>query len=213
MIHWHLLTWLFLTLPLPANERGERLDPEQFWQNRRLDKEIKPETYEPALLEAALFHRTNEERTRRNLTPFVFHTDLLKAAQGHSQHQARHDYFGHINRKDRRMRSPMQRVHRLNEHFVAVAENLAQSSLQEVSHGSRLRLNEAGEAVLPDGSPIDYRSYRAIADEVVKRWMDSPPHRENILGDYQFLGCGLSTVQKDRYALSKLWITQNFGSL
>ena len=37
----------------------------------------------------------------------------------------------------------------------------------------------------------DTRSIEAFSDCMVRGWINSPPHRKNILGDYTFIGVGL----------------------
>jgi uncharacterized protein YkwD len=54
---------------------------------------------------------------------------------------------------------------------------------------------------------LGYESPKAVT----RGWMNSPGHRENILGDYRHLGIGIYLGRSSRYGNGIYWV-QNFGS-
>jgi uncharacterized protein YkwD len=57
--------------------------------------------------------------------------------------------------------------------------------------------------------PIPYQTYRSFAERMVKNWMDSPGHRDNLLNP-QFDRIGIGIVSGVFRKFHALYITQNF---
>ncbi|MCG8572040.1 MAG: CAP domain-containing protein [Spirochaetes bacterium] len=130
-------------------------------------------------VEKLIFQFTNEERLKRNLPAYVFNEDLQNIARIHSKNMVKHHFFSHT---DQNGRSPQDRkvifAHNL---LGGVGENIA------YHHGT---------------------SEQSIAKNLMQVWMNSPPHRANILSKtFTHLGNGL--YQKGDY----FYATQNFGDL
>lgn len=102
-------------------------------------------------------------------------------------------FYEHI---DHEGLSPVERAEKLNiqawrikgNTFIGIAENIAQAPWFENVRGCG-----------------DTRSNQAIAECLVQGWKKSPPHYKNILGDYVYLGVGISFDDKQMG-----FATQNF---
>ena len=113
-----------------------------------------------------VFVLTNEERTSRGRSPFQSKDRLDAVACRHNRDMLTHSYLGH---EDSRGRRP---IDRLDQEFTSV---LVRASAENV----------AGRP--PGGTPEE------IAAGLVKQWMNSPPHRKNILRTrYTHLGACVS---------------------
>jgi len=117
-------------------------------------------------LELRIIELTNVERARHGLAPLSANAVLVAAARQHSEEMSRLGYFSHT--------SPTQGQRDVAERIVtagmddwtAVGENIAW-----------------------------YRGFALdlVASKVVRDWMNSPPHRANILAaDFTMIGVGLS---------------------
>ena len=164
-----------------------------------------------SLLEAAIFMECNRLREARNLPPFRYSGDLKRAARRHSQNMARRDFFSHLDKKNRELRTPMDRIRKQNPDFTKTAENLARTSLHFLPDG-KFYLDKNGKAVQKNGDPLKTKTYRQVAEKVVQNWLGSPSHRENLLGDFNFMACGVSSVLYDKRGIAEVLVTQNMGS-
>tara|TARA_B100000767_G_scaffold262493_1_gene275224 strand:- start:4526 stop:5044 length:519 start_codon:yes stop_codon:yes gene_type:complete len=140
-----------------------------------------------------IFKKTNLLRKAKDLKPFKKLDTLDYLAQYHSDNMVLKKFYEHI---DHEGLSPVERAEKLNiqawrregNKFVGIAENIAQVPWFE--------------NVVRCG---DTRSNEAIAECLVQGWKKSPPHYKNILGDYVYLGVGIS-FDADQMGFA----TQNF---
>lgn len=122
---------------------------------------------------------TNVERLARGLGPLEWSHILARAAHAHSEEMVRMGYFSHVSPVPSR-RTPMMRVRAagLRAQSLFVGENIARGTW----------------------SAADSR-------DVIRVWMESPGHRENLLRpNFSYIGVGV--VSDGRY----LVITQVFAS-
>jgi uncharacterized protein YkwD len=113
----------------------------------------------------------NAERARHGLRPLRLDRRLSRAARGHSEDMARHDYFDHTSRDGASFIDRIRRTGYLaGARGWRVAENIAWGT----AHLS---------------------SPRAIT----RAWMNSPGHRANILdGSYREIGIGVASGRGPR---------------
>ncbi len=112
---------------------------------------------------------TNRERIRKNLPPLETEEVLRKIACRHSRDMVTQNYFRHENPDGD---GPSDRVAAQHRRFVGeVAENI---------WGRSGRRNKNG---------------LSLAVRIVEQWMDSPPHRENILRP-TFTHVGICAVEE-----------------
>ncbi len=131
-------------------------------------------------MEREVFELTNKERIKHGLKPLVWDSLLAHAARQHSKEMAEKNYFSHASPVES-LKTPQKRA------FLA------------------------GFPYLPVGENIYFaKNYRApeVAPGAVKDWMNSPPHRKNILSpEFNRLGVGIwfDSVNATYY------VTQVFG--
>lgn len=137
-------------------------------------------------VESLLFILTNKERKKRGLEELKFDKRLRIAARQHSNDMLNRKYFSH-NSGDKINETPLHRIYNSGLPVLVVGENLAENKGDLVS--TLLKSN-------PD----------SLARVVIKKWMKSPAHKENILNpEFTHLGIGSVTYKN----IQK--ITQNFA--
>jgi uncharacterized protein YkwD len=120
-----------------------------------------------AAIEQAIFSYTNLQRTARRLRPLDPSAELSAVARGHSRDMLMRAYFDHLTPEG--MRSS-DRVAREGLRYDVTGENL----------------------YMVKGGPTDATD---LAAGMVRGWMNSREHRENILApDYRFLGVGVAAT-------------------
>ena len=168
-------------------------------------------------LNAAVFHLTNIERFNADLPLFGFYDNLYKSAALHSESMIEYDYFDHVNRIQKKWRTPKDRILYFNSSYRFLAENILENNLLE-HEGEILEYrtvnNSDGTLLYLDlnGNEINYGSYFYIAKRLVLQWMNSPPHRANILDDnLRLLGCSCAIDETKVPVMIRC--TQNFGTI
>jgi uncharacterized protein YkwD len=122
-----------------------------------------------AAIEKAVVALTKLERTSRRLPSLDLSGELAEIARGHSRDMLMRGYFDH--RTPEGMR-PADRIAGKGLRFDATGENLY------MAHGG-----------LTDATNL--------AASIVRGWMNSRQHRENILAsDYRFLGVGVAATSR-----------------
>lgn len=180
----------------------------------RVNMTINPDSFDLELLNALLFHLTNKERLTYKRNTLTFHLNLKKSSQYHSNEMAENTFFSHQNKKNRKMREPSDRIYYYQDDYTAIGENIVANNLYEYS-GKYLEYQveeQEGRRALrsPNGDELKYSTYINLARRLMKQWMDSPPHKKNILSrNYRLLGCACAL--DDSEELIKVKCTQNFG--
>jgi len=140
----------------------------------------------------------NSVRRSKGLGPLRWDNALGKIALRHSSDMAHRDYFGHRSPDNRRLgdryksagyqcRAPMG-----NGRYLGGGENLY------VGFGDETRALNLGRA--------SDSTLRALAKRIVKGWLNSPTHRDNLLHRaWRQEGIGISIDKA-----GKLYATQNF---
>ena len=188
-----------------------------FLLDDNLNNRIDLLNFDMHLLNAAVFHFTNIERSNANLSLFRFYDNLYKSAALHSESMIEYDYFDHVNRIQKKWRTPKDRILYFNSSYRSLAENILENNLLE-HEGEILEYrtvnNLDGTLLYLDlnGNEIKYGSYFYIAKRLVLQWMNSPPHRANILDDnMRLLGCSCAIDETKVPVMIRC--TQNFGTI
>jgi len=193
------------------------VDATAFLSDTLLDKGVEGPLINLDLLNAAIFHLTNVERLSADLSSFDFYEPLYLSASIHSEFMIKHDFFDHINRHDRQWRTPSDRILYFESSYISLAENIVENNILDYKgdlFSYRLGIDENGNSIYfdEDGNEILYSSYKSLAIRLVTQWMNSKPHRENILnGGYRLLACSCAIDVKKKPVIIRC--TQNFGSL
>jgi uncharacterized protein YkwD len=169
------------------------------------------------LLDAAIFHLTNQSRTEQNIPPFRYFDALHKAAQLHSTLMIDLNFCAHYNSINLYYYFPLDRVREFDKAIPLISENIAEYPLIKSTPVYCLEKQKEGNWVFyacKTRELLQPYAYLEFAKMVVGKWMDSPPHRKNILSeDYQYLGCA-ARFSKNPFKDRKLpfaRLTQNFG--
>jgi uncharacterized protein YkwD len=167
-----VLLWLSVPLALAAAPGWNRdnykvIDHKTFRKSEVFNKKIDHNNIDYALLNAAIFFLTNEQRAKKKLKPLEYVAELEASAWHHSKQMAEKRFFSHTNSKDKTRRTCDNRAKLAGIFNPNIAENIA---------------NFSGE---------DDETYLEVAAYLVKMWMDSQGHKENILSRNALqLGCG-----------------------
>lgn len=122
------------------------------------------------LVSRKIFQRTNEEREQRGLDSLVFEDELRRIACQHSRDMLERDFVRHKNPDGA---GPGDRVARQHRRLIGVVgENLWETT------GSHRRTTTT------------------LVNEIVEKWMDSPPHRRNIL-ETEFSHLGVCSLEEE----------------
>ena len=188
-----------------------------FLSDNNLKNRIDLSDFDLHFLNAAVFHLTNIERSNEDLPLFVFYDNLYKSATLHSESMIEYDYFDHVNRIQKKWRTPKDRILYFDESYRSLAENILENNLLE-HEGDVLKYrtvkNSDGTLRYLDlnGQEIKYGTYLFIAKRLVLQWMNSPPHRANILDvNMSLLGC--SCAIDETIVPVMIRCTQNFGTI
>jgi len=188
-----------------------------FLLDENLKNRIDLLNFDVHFLNAAVFHLTNIERTNAYLPLFDFYDNLYKSAALHSESMIEYDYFDHVNRIQKKWRTPKDRILYFDSSYRSLAENIVENNLLEYE-GEILKYrtvkNSDGTLLYLDlnGNEIKYGSYFYIAKRLVLQWMNSPPHRANILDDnMRLLGCSCAIDETKVPVIIRC--TQNFGTI
>lgn len=168
-----------------------------------------------ALLNAAVFFATNEQREANGLPALAFHPRLRDAADHHARAMARREFVSHTNIYERRFRTMGDRgqAYGVGTH----AENVASSFLHQYRSGSTFipQYTDEGMRYLDRSErEIPLHSYLSFGRSVVAQWMSSPGHRRNILNpQLASLGCAvhLPADAADSYTIPLAYCVQDFS--
>jgi uncharacterized protein YkwD len=137
-------------------------------------------------VESLLFILTNKERKKRGLGELKFDKRLRIAARQHSNDMLNRKYFSH-NSGDKINKTPLHRIYNSGLPILVVGENIAENKGNLVE--TLLKNN-------PD----------SLARVILRKWMNSPAHKENILNpEFTHMGIGSITYKNTQK------VTQNFA--
>jgi len=182
-----ILILLFFFLPFFSTSAENRTVP---WKERG---------YDLSKIEHLIHDMINIEREHHKLNVLTWNTDLNIIARGHSRDMVKRNFFSHTTPEgygfpQRYSKAGFSCSLRSGNTIFTGAENISQDNLY---HSVKYRNN------IPS---YQWNSSREIARSVVDRWMNSPPHRKNILfPHWRSEGIGISITEE-----GKVLITQNF---
>lgn len=124
-------------------------------------------------IESDVLDMLNEDRKKRGKQDLEMYEPLRKAASKKSWHMEVRNYFGHV---DHSGRGPSHRYTKFDK-CRTVGENLARIALENTAY--------VGEAIKQNKSEY-------IARETHEGFMNSPPHRDNLLDKrWDYVGVGV----------------------
>lgn len=215
--------FLFLLLPQISIAQKDSVLYQISWVDFRkipeLHKPIDAKNPNNALMDAALFHLTNQQRIIHRLPPFNYAFSLHKAANGHSEAMITQDFYSHENPFSPANRKVTDRIFLHTWEFREMAENIAQYDIlggNDSRYCFEIPRNSQDYTFLNCESkkPLPMRTYLELAQSVIEGWMKSPHHRENILNPrLKFLACS-GRISKNPFKTKRspfARLTQDFG--
>ncbi len=212
----------FLLLPalLAGQERAPlyyRMVRTEFFKQPFLHKPMNLAAPDYELLDAALFHATNEVREQHGLPPFRYAAVLFEAADYHATTMISRNFYDHHNKTGAAYHTPDRRIRTFGGDYHVTAENIAQFPTidmprqycprQQPDRTYRYCNCRTGKAYAPF-------TYAGFARMSVQKWMASPGHRANILNtDLTFLACA-ARLSRNPYGSRTVPFArpvQNFG--
>ncbi len=177
-----------------AGPAWHALAPAEFEARGEPQARIDLADFDRGLMNAAIFHETNRVRQRLGLPLFTHLPKLdeaadLKAAVGVTQDELTHDNPLPMTA------TLVDRVSAVGLRYRMAAENLARLGVFDLPRGSthvgvRQRKGQPEFFHLDSKRPVVNRTYAGFAEAVVESWMNSPPHRANIVNAaFTSLGC------------------------
>ena len=209
---------LFITLTTSINLAQDYYSTSstEFFEQGLADDTATLESLNLELLQAVIFHSTNLERSKKQ--QFKYGVNLEKGASFHSSEMLTNGFFSHINRKNKKYKTPAHRAEKFKAKYAAVGENILEEIALDYKDNSLYDSElENGTYVFyhnDNGKKVRELTYKEIADKMVRSWMHSPGHKANILSkNYTHLGVGVA-IKKTPYAtddLPTIFATQLFG--
>ena len=171
----------------------DRYDHREFMRSNTAHQRIDVQNIDTALLNAAIFHITNQERDLSGLPLLKYSVLLEKIAARHSGNMVRLDFFSHSSPVRGEKNLP-QRLSREGIENTHAAENIADVTGIEYENGRLVYtpLQNGGYfSYSYRGEPILPHTYLGLARKIVRAWMNSDGHRKNILNPrYKYVGVG-----------------------
>jgi uncharacterized protein YkwD len=125
----------------------------------------------------------------------------------------RYNFFDHVDKHSKKLRLPNDRAKSVGITNPYLAENIVEGFLLRYKAGEPVYRGGPGIfRYKPDEEPIKPHTYLSLGELLLEMWMNSPPHKENILSEKALeLGCGTAFfARKDFYEMPAVYATQNF---
>lgn len=159
-----------------------------------IDDRTDPTEFEDDVIEQEIHDRVNEIRSRNNLSPLTYDSELAFIAANHTRDMLERDYFSHV--------SPEEDNYK--DRYAAAGYNCSIQSEFFVYYGeenlARISLDPYTTSTLSE----DEKLFQ-IAKRVVATWMNADRYRENLLQPFwEHHGIG------SRIENTTLYVTQNY---
>jgi uncharacterized protein YkwD len=145
------------------------------------------------LLDAAVFHETNYRRQQAGLRALAYSEKAREAARIQARAMSRGQFVEHTN-PNPGLKTSADRAYAVGLHPRFLGENVASAFGRRYKSGQGFYTREQnGQKIYsfqPNGPPIGMHTYLTFAQALLDEWMESPPHRANILHKSpEYLGC------------------------
>lgn len=202
-------------LPNISDSLHRSFDFKSFVNYSPAQQRIDMDSIDYQLLNAAIFFETNHQRALNGL-PLLKHSPALeKAAVMHSTDMVEHSYFSHTSSRSGQETFEARLSH-VGIGRVNAAENIAIVFGVEYEAGKPVYTPEQNGGYFSyefKGGPIPNCTYLGFARQVLKQFMDSEHHRENILNpDFHYFGAGAVHFRdSDFHNMDEFKVTQLFA--
>lgn len=214
-----LFAWLFPYF-FQNDFSAFEMNAKEFLATAAIQQPIDARNPDTQLLDATVFHLCNQLRQKYHLPPFAFSPVLYKIVSEHSEAMIERNFYSHENPYNSQKRKLANRVFSQTNEFTQLAENLAQNDIihtknDEFCYNEPNRRGGDYEFIDCDsGKSLQMQSYRELAQSIIDSWMESPPHKANLLNkNYKVMACsGRFSKKPFKNANSPfIRVTQNFG--
>jgi uncharacterized protein YkwD len=206
---------MLATTAWAAPERLQNLPMDEFTRQPQLQATIDFAHFNQPLMVAAIFHETNRVRRQLGLAPFTDLPKLDEAADLKAMFGVLQGELSHENPLPLTA-TPAARVRAVGLAYRQVAENIARLGLFNLPTGStrvEIRKRDGRDEYYQPGTnrPVGLRTYAEFAAAVVQAWMNSPPHRANIMDPTLVsLGCAARTCRNLMNGHEQIYAVQVF---
>ena len=213
---YSVFLFIIVTTSISVAQDYYSTSSKEFFETSIANDTAKLESLNLELLQAAIFHATNLERSKKR--QFKYGKNLEKGASFHSTEMEVKGFFSHTNRKNKKYKTPFHRAKKFNAKYAVIGENILEEIALDYKNNSVYDSKlENGIYVFShhnNGKRIRELTYKEIANKMVDSWMHSPGHKANILRkNYTYLGVGVA-IKKSPYGaddLPTIFATQLFG--
>jgi uncharacterized protein YkwD len=193
----------------------EKYNNSNFRKNPLFNKTIDFNKIDYPRLNAAIFYVTNEIRINNNLKSLEYSPELEISSWNHARLMVKNNFFSHYNTIDKTHYSLEQRGILAGITNPHLAENIADSFGIQYEAGVKIYILDKQKGLFSyeyNGEAIPNHTYLSFAEALLKIWMNSPPHKANILSDKAVqLGCGAYFyIDKNFYNIARFRAVQNF---
>ena len=158
---------------------------------------------DPLALEREVHALVNEVREEHGLAPLAWNDGLAALARQHSRDMAEHGFFSHVNQRgeDVNRRAANAGITCRKRRGNYILEGLGENLYETSRYATYQRVfGESAERLL-----LEWKTQGRVARDAVDGWLQSPPHRANLLSpDYETQGIGVTRSERE-----ELVITQN----
>lgn len=173
---------------------------------------IEVKDFDKDLLAEAIFDATNRLREKKGVPALLKSESLKDAAQYQAQRMASKERLVHNWPRGEKFSTPRKRMEAFGAQLNTSGENIARDYILDIPSGESYFISPQGYAIDAEGRRILNRSYERLAQKVVGDWYRSPGHRENLLGDFKYLGVGVSKLVPEKKGPNfDVYLVQNFG--
>ncbi|MBK6609761.1 MAG: CAP domain-containing protein [Sphingobacteriales bacterium] len=156
---------------LPQNQMADTLKSidsltEATTNQPKADQTIDPRNFNPSLLEALILNGINEVRQKKRLSVLYADSILYHAAADQNTFVAQKGALTH-EQPNKSHQTVRKRVNQQGGDYEVIGENIAYQGFTTITEGRR--------------KFVEYNTYAEMAKQMVKLWVKSPPHYENVI--------------------------------
>lgn len=164
-----------------------------------------------------IFYYLNQVRKSNNKAEFTYNLELEAAAQYHSIQMNIMNFFGHRNKFDSDLETPLKRILRFGGNYPYIAENISITSILNKKNITGIKMKEQDgitKYYSLDGVEIKNHTYKSLGKKVVANLLNSNKHKKDILNpDLKDIGIGIVIYSKNNGSYTQYYvlITQDIG--
>ena len=121
-MRYSVLLFIILAASMNLAQDYYSISSKAFFEQGLADDTATLESLNLELLQAAIFHSTNLERSKKR--QFKYGKNLEKGASFHSSEMESKGFFSHLNRKNKKYKTPFDRAEKFKANYITVGENI-----------------------------------------------------------------------------------------